>query len=190
VTGSRPRSTRVHLDVPRFPQQFGEGDWPAGTTVRGHGARHWGGRACGVACLRMLLAYYGLPVPSLFDLLVEAVERDAYTPRGWLHSGLVDLARRHGMRAAARPVAVSEFAGLLRASGPLIVSVGHRFPVDGSRGGHLVVVNGQRRAAGETRLDVRDPAPFGARRRSVPLARLAASYSGRGIVFCGALTGP
>ncbi len=188
MTGPRTRSTRVHLDVPRFPQQF-DGDWPVGVTVRGHGALHWSGRACGAACLRMLLAYYGRSVPSLFDLLVEGVERDAYTPRGWLHSGLVELARRHGVRASALRLPASEFAGALRASGPLIVPVGHRFPVDGSRGGHLVVVNGQWRAAGETRLEVRDPAPAGARRRSVPLTRLAASYSGRSIVFSGTLTG-
>lgn len=173
----------VRLVVPRFSQAFTGRDWPAGVRLRGQGPEYWSGRTCGVACLRMVLAHFRRPVPSLFTLLAAGLAADVYTDRGWLHAGLAGLARRRGLAACALPLAVHEIGEVLKTFGPVVLSVGHRFPTDGRRGGHLVTVAGRFAASGRIHLDIRDPAPSGAAVPILPVERVAASYAGRALVF-------
>ena len=42
----------------------------------------WSGRACGLACLRMILDSRGLPVPPLMRLVERALEWKVYIPDG------------------------------------------------------------------------------------------------------------
>jgi ABC-type bacteriocin/lantibiotic exporter with double-glycine peptidase domain len=174
------------LNVPRFPQRFEQGDWPEGTLVEGDGPATWGDRACGLACLRMLTAHFGLPVPSQYDLLRQALEINAYSPRGILHQGLADLAARHGLSAA--PVAIdtaAQLRRLLTTCGPVVVSITHQLPDDGRRGGHLVVVSGLHETP-EPAVTFRDPSRWGATHSQVPLERFFSSFTGRGICFASA----
>lgn len=53
-------------------------------------------KACGLTSLRMVLAYYdrGVDMDMLADLASSA---GAFTQRGWLHTGLIDIARGLGL---------------------------------------------------------------------------------------------
>ncbi|MFE7272978.1 C39 family peptidase [Streptomyces sp. NPDC057623] len=171
------------LSVPRFPQRFEPLDWPTGTLCEGAGPEVWGDRACGPACLRMITSYFGLAVPSQYDLVRQAVDSGAYTSRGILHQGLADLARRHGVSAA--PVALDtedDLRHLLTTCGPVVVSVTHQFPEDGRRGGHLVVVSGVHRTP-EPTVTFRDPSRWGHTHSEVSVRRFLGSFTGRAIGF-------
>jgi hypothetical protein len=131
----------------------------------------------------MVLAHFRRPVPTLFTLLAEGLEQRAFNRHGWIHAGLAELGRRHGLQTHARPLDLAEVADALHRCGPVVVSVGHHFPTDGRRGGHLVIVAGLYGIEGRPHLEIRDPSPLGAAFRRLPLSRVAASYSGRAIVF-------
>ncbi|WP_291414348.1 C39 family peptidase [Actinophytocola sp.] len=65
------------------------------------GAR-WSDRTCAIACLTMVLNYYG-HVVSMVDVLTAALERKAFDPvRGWLHSGLIEVLQSFGLTAYRR----------------------------------------------------------------------------------------
>lgn len=170
------------LEVQRFAQRFGETDWPADLVVDGKGSDYWSDRACGLACLRMVFAHFRRPVPTQLELLKQCLAAGAYTPHGWSHAGLAQVATQHGVFAQARAMSVAEMPTLLRSAGPLVVSVTHRFPLDGRRGGHLVVVKG-RRSRPQPVIEFCDPSRWGAQHDHVPETRFSASYAGRGVVF-------
>lgn len=138
----------------------------------------WSNRACGMAALRMILLAYGRPAPTVTELLHLGVARQALTDRGWLHRGIADIATDHAVPGRAEPVAAGELTGRL-ADAPVIISVAERFPVDGRRGGHLVIARG---FEGDDIL-IRDPSAWGQTHDRVTLSRLAASYTGRAICF-------
>lgn len=143
----------------------------------------WSNRACGMADLRMILLAYGKPAPTVTELLKLGVAHGALTGRGWIHAGLAEIAEQLGVPGRAEPVPAGELLDRLTVA-PLIVSVTERFPDDGRRGGHLVIVHGHTDPgpAGPA-VFIRDPSAWGQEHDRVPLARLAASYTGRAITF-------
>lgn len=168
------------------PQEWEEhGGWALGDR------EEWSDRACGMACLRMILLAYGRPAPTVTELLKIAVKHEVMTPRGAAHAGLAELAASYGVPGRAEPVAAEDLPERL-ADGPLIISVTGQFPQDGRRGGHLIVARGYEEGpdvgtdigdgTGPTVL-FRDPSRWGQTHDRVPLTRLAASYSGRAITF-------
>ena len=56
----------------------------------------WQSRACGVACLKMLLEARSFKTPSLDDMIIEGDRIGAYTEHGWLHDGLISLGSIYG----------------------------------------------------------------------------------------------
>lgn len=171
------------LNVPRYPQRFGPAEWPTGTLCEGEGPDAWGNRACGLACLRMIAAYFGRAVPSQYDLLHRAVARGAYTDRGILHQGLADLATHLGLGAV--PVVLEtadQLRHLLTSCGPVVVSISHQFPENGQRGGHLVVVSGVHQNP-QSAVTFRDPSRWGSTHSEVSLRRFFSSFTGRAISF-------
>lgn len=142
----------------------------------------WSNRACGIACLRMLLLAYDKPAPSVTELLKVAVKADALSERGWIHAGLAALATERGIPAQAEPVAVEDLAARLEYA-PMIISIAEQFPQDGRRGGHLVIARGLAEGDEGPDLLIRDPSSWGQQHDRVPLARVAASYTGRAITF-------
>ncbi len=52
---------------------------------------YWQSRACGVACLKMLLEATGTSTPSLDELILHGKELGAYGEHGWIHQGLLTL---------------------------------------------------------------------------------------------------
>ncbi len=165
----------------RFSQHFHlqpQAEMPVG--VDASELAEWSERACGLACLRTLLAFHGHPVPTQWDLVVDARAIGAYVPRGIVHARLVDLARRHGLDGVA--TSMPDVRDVLRTADeglPVIVSVAPQLPDDGRRGGHLVVVGGTARG-GQVRIA--DPSRWGATHRLVGVDRFS-SYTGRAVVL-------
>jgi hypothetical protein len=109
---------------------------------------------------------------------------DAYGPRGWVHAGLAGLLDQHGVASAPMPLSYpDELASVVLGGTPVIASVSDEFPVDGRRGGHLVVVTGVAVASGRiSTVLFNDPSEWGDSHSRVPGDRFAASFSGRVVV--------
>ena len=62
----------------------------------------WADRGCAIACVTMILNYYGRRV-SLTEVLVAALARRAFDPeRGWRHTRLVEVLQAYGLTAYRR----------------------------------------------------------------------------------------
>ncbi|WP_327101424.1 cysteine peptidase family C39 domain-containing protein [Nocardia vinacea] len=179
------RLHRLPLDVHRFPQHFTDDEtddpgfpWPDG------GPQTWGDRCCGIACLRMLLRFHGLPVPLQRELLREGLATNAYaTGVGWTHAGLVALATRHGLAGTAEAVDRSTLQGMAADGIPSIISCTWQLPEDGRQGGHLIVFTGEADRDGDTIAGFADPSRWGAEHSEVPARRFWASWTGRAIML-------
>ncbi len=170
--------------TPRFEQEIPEEQWPDQFRLQGGDRAHWSVRTCGLACLMSVASFHGKAVPPIFELLQEGVGSGYYTSKGWTHAGLASLGAAYGLRGEARPAPTTDDLRpcLESTGGPLIASVTLRFPEDGRRGGHLVVVTTVDEGPG-ARICIRDPSSCGKGEDSISAARFSASYSGRVIIF-------
>jgi len=130
----------------------------------------WKIRACGIACLKMVLEWMRPgEAPSMEMLLHEGQTIGGFTSRGWLHSHLVIILRNHGVfsyaqefrtgDAAAAPQyvpsvyteefvehALGKIVRELRAHRPVILSVPGHGRIEGQT--HMVVCTGVEDAGG------------------------------------------
>lgn len=165
--------------MPRYSQRFDRREWEEGAPDAPEGPDHWSDRACGIACLQMVLDHFHLPVPPMTHLLDQGLQMGAYSPRGWIHAGLAELGRCHGLDSEAATVPdLDALEALLRSGRPVIASVSLRLPLDGRRGGHLIVVCG-RPASPRPSVTFRDPSGWGAGISEVADERFRASFTGR-----------
>lgn len=113
-------------------------------------AEYWRERACGIACVQMLLhAQQGRLIPA-GQLIEEAIALAAYRPGvGWLHSGLARLLTERGLPAEAKLLSAEELIKHLLRGGIAILSVTPTLgtvrsspEARASRGGHLVLCHG------------------------------------------------
>lgn len=58
--------------------------------------KEWQPRACGIACLKMLLEARGVETPTLDEMIKDGVALGAYSENGWLHDGLIALGAKYG----------------------------------------------------------------------------------------------
>lgn len=106
----------------------------------------WQKVGCGITSLAMLIGYYKEETVSVNTLLAEGIKAGAYSEAGWTYSGLLKVAKRHGLTGSANDLSSSgssaAFASLITElkNGPVIASVHYKFeptnPIP-----HLVVVN-------------------------------------------------
>jgi ABC-type bacteriocin/lantibiotic exporter with double-glycine peptidase domain len=106
----------------------------------------WQKVGCGITSLAMLISYYKQTPVSVDTLLTEGVKAGAYSNAGWTYSGLLQVAKQHGLTGTANDLSASgsaaAYASFTRAlvNGPVIASVHYKFepknPIP-----HLVVVN-------------------------------------------------
>lgn len=113
-------------------------------------AEYWRDRACGIACVQMLLhAHIGKLLPA-GHLVEEALALGAYRPgRGWIHAGLAGLLAQYGLSARAELLPEAALTTHMLRGGCAILSVtptlGVKRPAPqerASRGGHLVLCHG------------------------------------------------
>ncbi|MCB9810823.1 MAG: C39 family peptidase [Candidatus Nomurabacteria bacterium] len=108
----------------------------------------WKKVGCGIASLAMLIELYEPGKVSVDSLLQEGIEGGAYlNDAGWIHSGLISLARDYGLNGSTNDLSglgtEKAFSKLKEAlnEGPVMASVHYTFdpknPIP-----HLVVING------------------------------------------------
>jgi hypothetical protein len=129
----------------------------------------------------MILEFATGDAVSVVELLHEGRDRGAYCDRGWLHTGLAELLVSRGIWATAGQVeTVDDLASIVRAGCPVIASITLHFPMNGSQGGHLVLVTGVTCEADRVvSVHFNDPSRWGAENNVVPAGRFAASFTGR-----------
>jgi len=109
----------------------------------------WESNCCGIACLRMVIDAVTGQKPSCWDLLQLGLVKKAYIEAGWIHRGLVEMAKEFGVAGVAlRNKSVDELRTSIDQGNLCIVSAsagfrgglinkatGLPFP----KGGHLIV---------------------------------------------------
>lgn len=60
--------------------------------------RHWKPRACGAVCLKMALDSIKPSNVSVNDFVLLANAQGAYGEYGWVHQGLIDVAKNFGVK--------------------------------------------------------------------------------------------
>lgn len=160
---------------------------------------YWVNRACGAACVEMVVEALGGPVRPLIEwarlgsaiggYLIDIRQDNPQAERGWLHSALADLIITAGFYAEPREGEIDQFADWLRAGMLLIASVSYEIGTDlpiTRRGGHLVVVHAVELQNGQIRaLYLHNPSGRRVELRTnycIPVARFSAAFSGRVIL--------
>jgi hypothetical protein len=169
-------------DVPMCCQQIDPAEWQRCGGAELGSAEEWSYRVCGMASLRMILLALGQDAPSLTELVTAGAAIGAFSERGLLHASVAELAAGLGVRGQAEAVPAEDLPGRLDGA-PMIASVTTAFPVDGRRGGHLVVLRGYELGQADPLILFRDPSDWGQEHDRVRLSRLAQSYAGRCITF-------
>lgn len=174
-------ASTVTLPVPRYPQLLERSKWREHGFTSPEDSDIWSDRACGVACIAMILEFATGEPASVVDLLHEGRTQGAYCDRGWLHAGLAKLLASLGIAATAGQLGtVDDLAPILRSGSLVIASITLQFPMDGSQGGHLVLVTGVTCDADRVvSIHFNDPSRWGAHNNVVPAERFAASFTGR-----------
>ncbi|MCD9145470.1 C39 family peptidase [Streptomyces albireticuli] len=159
----------------------------------------WAPRMCGVACLRMALDFWGLPVPPSVPLVGELQEAGAYIRDGDQVKGLIYqpfasfvTARWGAYARAAAELPATEIRAEIARGRLVMVSVHKsvRTPevTPPSRGGHLVLVVGARDGG----VLLHNPSGLPGRSQEfapVSWTALDRFYAGRGVVLAGPTEG-
>jgi len=154
--------------------------------------QYWARKVCGLACLKMVLARRGLPVPAMLRLVERALAWQAYVPQGDRVAGLIYqpfvewVAAEYAIAAEVAPdLTVDRIAEIAAPDTPVIASVhpAIRWPDRDppARGGHLVLVTG----AGRGLLRLHNPSgipPASQRDALVPVTDFARFFARRGVI--------
>lgn len=153
----------------------------------------WSWRTCGIACLRMVLAYRDGSAPSAMRLKDDCVEVGAYVVeddavKGLIYAPFVRYIKEKWDLAAevAAPLDLAEVGALVRRANPVMISVhpSVREPtrVTQSKGGHLVLAVG----VSPRGLVLHNPSGLPERSQEFTLVEykvLDHCYAGRGVIF-------
>lgn len=133
----------VTMEVPFYSQRIGS-DWKSKGYPNRWAAKYWESRACGIACVRMIVeGLAGVVPPNEYSIISSLGWRGGYIPgKGWVHRSLIEYAGRYGItgewhRAETREQILELFRDSAEQLGIASVSVGL---TPGVRGGHLVVI--------------------------------------------------
>jgi hypothetical protein len=155
--------------------------------------KYWARKVCGLACLRMILARRGLPVPTTMALVERALGWQAFVLQGDRVAGLIYrpfadwVASEYGITVEVAPeLPLEAVAAQASPDTPVIASVHpwirwpDREPPD--RGGHLVLVTGA--VGGVLRLHNPSGLPPSSQRDAlVTETDFARFYAGRGMLI-------
>jgi hypothetical protein len=167
--------------------------WPASGAASPEEYAWWAGRICGMACLRMVLAFHDLPVPPPVPLALECMERGGYVRdgdglRGLIYAPFAEwVADRWDIPVEVRPqLTMDDVAEEVHRGRLVMISVHKwiRWPdrTPSSRGGHLVLLTG----AGRDHMTLHNPSGIpGETQRHTLMKKidLERFFAGRGIVI-------
>lgn len=143
----------------------------------------WSVRSCGLACassVLSLLANVTVPVQTLFS---KCVSIGGYSESGWRHDQLARVISGYGLAAKAMPLTTDQVLERLQSSQLIIASVTHKFPCDGRRGGHLVLLYALRDLYGQRVICFMDPTNWGKTHHAVTVEQFSHSFSLKGIII-------
>jgi predicted double-glycine peptidase len=170
------------IELLRVDQHFSEEEWGEGFSHEDFpgGKYEWGNRCCGIACIASVLHCLRGKTVSKMELLQRGFELNAYSTKGWIHSGLVDIASMYGVSGVAFPVESTDLLCEISALNvPILASVSNQLPVDGKVGGHLIALN----EVTDTDVYFMDPSTWGKTNTRCSPERFSASFSWRIIVL-------
>lgn len=141
-------SEKIILDVPYCSQRLDVSD------------SYWQNRACGMACVKMILDYYfsknmgHLVSNNLDDLIKEGVGKKGYCERGWIHDVLVGMMKERGLEVFRKEYksadeneqnnlvekAIKEITNFLKEKRPVIISAIKNFSEE--KKFHMVILTG------------------------------------------------
>ncbi|MBU4224143.1 C39 family peptidase, partial [Patescibacteria group bacterium] len=139
---SKSRTEKFILDVPYCSQYLDVGD------------EYWKNRACGMACVKMVLDYYKKDSESLDDLIKEGIEKVGYCEYGWVHDVLVEMMKERGLEVFRKEYksadydeqkkiieqAIKETINFLKKKRPVIISAVRNFSDE--KKFHMVILTG------------------------------------------------
>jgi len=112
---------------------------PPDERVTAQQAEYWSERACGIACVAMILSKIESSFLSLWDLIQEGLRDEAYCPQGWKHHGLLTLLERRGVRGrCVRGLTADDLSERLRQGKVCITSVSTYFRGGEKEHGRLI----------------------------------------------------
>jgi hypothetical protein len=167
--------------------------WARSGAVSPEDYEYWSWRTCGVACLRMILAWWGVEPPGAVALAKDLLRVGGYVYRpdggvdGLIYRPVVDyLGARWSIPArVAAPLGLDALHRSVDAGDVVIASVSPAIRRPGSpppaRGGHLVLVVARTEAA----LVIHNPSGDTTSTQSaaeVPVEHFEACFAGRGMV--------
>lgn len=146
-------------------------------------APKWKKIGCGIASLAMIINFHESKSVEVNGLLEEGIKAGAYSEAGWIYSGLIAIAKKHGLDGEAFDLgwqttekAFADFSQAV-AKGPVMASVHYKFeptnPIP-----HLVVVTGIK----DNLVYYNDPASTGGG-LSIPLETFKAAWKRRYLEF-------
>lgn len=143
----------------------------------------WKKIGCGIASLAMIVNFHEPTSVEVNKLLDEGIKAGAYSEAGWTYSGLISVAKKHGISGQAFDLGAQSvetaFSSFKKAvtKGPVMASVHYKFeptnPIP-----HLVVVTGIK----DNLVYYNDPAST-AGGLSIPLATFKAAWKKRYLEF-------
>jgi hypothetical protein len=116
---------------------------------------YWAPRACGMACVKMVVEALGGPNRSMMDWVKQGLERDgyhrrleldgSYTELGWSHTVLAALISTSGFPARSAQADLTGIVNALCQGMPVIVSITYELGTDRpitQKSGHMGVITG------------------------------------------------
>ncbi len=161
---------------------------------------YWTDRACGIACVKMVVEAFGGPKRPLMEwiqaglaingYLVQTTPEGAQEERGWIHRSLAQLIEQAGYQAQAQAATLQDIVAQIRLGNLVIASVSYEIgtpkPVT-RKGGHLVVVLGAVLEDNQlTHVIINNPSgrtQILQQAAEIPIDRFSAGYTGR-IIVC------
>ncbi|TXK85142.1 C39 family peptidase [Paenibacillus sp. N3.4] len=154
---------KVSYPIPFYTQKIDFDDVNLQGFKSKQDAEHWQVRGCGIASLKMIIdgfqIYRGVHLSEAYgELVYKGFEMGAYCDRGWIHKGLVELAKEYDILGQTfRESSLHAVLLEIEQDRPCITSVSVGF--NGGKinnkgeviqaGGHLIVVIGAVKENGE-----------------------------------------
>lgn len=162
-TNEQKEILKVSYPIPFYTQQVDFSEVNLQGFKSKQEAEHWQERGCGIASVKMIIdgfqKYRGLKFSESYgELVYKGIEMGAYCERGWIHKGLVDLAKEYNVLGKTfRQSNLNDVLLEIVKDRPCITSVtvgfnGGKINNNGDvipKGGHLIVVLGAVRENGE-----------------------------------------
>lgn len=154
---------QVPIEIPFYSQRVDFNDIKLQGFESIDDAKYWQDRGCGIASIKMIIdgfqIYRGFkPSEPYGKLVYRSLKIGAHCEHGWIHKGLVSLAKQYKILGQAfRLSKVNDIQNEIEKNRPCIASVSGGFKGGNlnsrgeviRKGGHLVVVKGVVKEKGE-----------------------------------------